>query len=79
MVAEGGLSAAYNKRAKIWDVVPGTLLVTEAGGRITDPFGRELVPFDVTADHDCDVSFLCGAPRAYTRMLASVREAAPQM
>ncbi|MBI1825655.1 MAG: hypothetical protein HY287_09510 [Planctomycetes bacterium] len=74
LVAYGGLAAAYNKRAKIWDIVPGALLVTEAGGRITDPFGKELVPFDVTADPDRDVPFLCGAPRAYEWILASIRE-----
>jgi len=74
LIAEGGLAVAYNKRAKIWDVAPGALLVTEAGGRITDPFGKELMPFDVTADPDADVAFLCGAPRAYEGILASIRE-----
>lgn len=74
LVASGGLSAAYNRRAKIWDVAPGALLVTEGGGRMTDPFGDELI-FDVAADPDLDVPFLAGAPRIHARLLDSIREA----
>jgi myo-inositol-1(or 4)-monophosphatase len=43
-VAAGRLDAYWEQSAKPWDVAAGALLVTEAGGRVTDGAGR---PFDV--------------------------------
>ena len=74
MVASGALLAAYGKQSKIWDVAAGTLLVMEAGGRITDPFGAELLPFALEADPNRDIPFLAGAPTMHGRLLPSIRE-----
>ena len=43
-VAAGRLDAYWEQSAKPWDVAAGALLITEAGGRVTDGAGR---PFDV--------------------------------
>jgi myo-inositol-1(or 4)-monophosphatase len=72
MVASGALAAAYGKQSKIWDVAAGALLVSEAGGRITDPFGAELLPFALEADPDRDIPFLAGAPTMHSRLLQSL-------
>lgn len=74
MVASGALEAAYGKQTKIWDVAAGLLLIREAGGRITDPFGVDLLPFDLTADPNDDLPFLAGGPTMYDRLLQLIRE-----
>ncbi len=43
-VAAGRLDAYWEQSAHPWDVAAGALLVTEAGGRVTDGAGR---PFDM--------------------------------
>jgi myo-inositol-1(or 4)-monophosphatase len=43
-VAAGRLDAYWEQSACSWDVAAGALLVTEAGGRVTDGAGR---PFDI--------------------------------
>ncbi len=73
MVASGALSAAFSTRAKIWDIAAGVLLVEEAGGSITDPDGRSVVPFNLSADFSGDLPFLAGSPRAHKRLLQTVR------
>ena len=72
LVACGALAGAFAKRAKLWDVAAGALLVTEAGGRITGADGSELLPFDLSGDPDADVPFLAAAPQAYERLLESI-------
>ena len=44
-VAAGRLDAYWEQSARPWDVAAGALLVTEAGGRVTDGEGG---PFDIT-------------------------------
>ena len=41
-VAAGRLDAYYEKGLHAWDVAAGSLIIKEAGGRITDYRGREL-------------------------------------
>lgn len=74
MVASGALEAAYAKQSKIWDVAAGALLVREAGGRITDPSGIDLMPFDLAADPNRDIPFLAGGPTMHGRLLKSIHE-----
>ena len=78
MVASGALSAAFAKRAKIWDVAAGALLVTETGGRFTDPTGGELLPFALDADADEDLPFVAGPPRLHRRLIESIQAAVRQ-
>ena len=77
MVASGALDAAFGQQNKIWDVAAGTLLVIEAGRLVTDPFGRELRPFDLSADPNKDIPFLTGAPVLHGRLLQSIAESSP--
>ncbi len=74
MVASGALEAAYTKQSKIWDVAAGALMVREAGGRITDPFGADLLPFDLSTDPNRDIPFLAGGPTMHDRLLQSFRD-----
>jgi len=75
LVASGALAAAFCKRSKIWDVAAGALLVTEAGGRITDPVNGNPLSFDLTADPDTDLPFLAAAPQTHQRLLGTIQTA----
>jgi myo-inositol-1(or 4)-monophosphatase len=75
LVAAGSMVGAYGKQAKLWDVAAGALLVAEAGGRITDPFGGDLLPFRLDADGQRDIPFLAAGPVMHERLLESIRSA----
>lgn len=72
LVATGGIGAAFARRCKLWDVAAGALLVTEAGGRFTDPFGGPRLPFDLSADPHTDLPFLAGNPDAHAALLSTM-------
>jgi myo-inositol-1(or 4)-monophosphatase len=73
-VAAGCLHWTVGYRTKIWDVAAGTLLVEEAGGRVTDLAGSPLFPTDLAAEagglfpilasngalHDARLRDICG-------------------
>lgn len=44
-VAAGRLDGYWERGLKIWDIAAGALLVTEAGGRVTDYAGNPIDPF----------------------------------
>jgi len=73
LVADGGLSAAFGVKAKIWDLAAGALLLSETGGVLTDLEGRPMVPFDLAAEADRDLPFLCGCPAMHARILSLIR------
>lgn len=72
LVASGGLSATFAKRCKIWDVAAGALLVSEAGGVVTDPYGQPIIPFDLTADANINVPILAGEPTVHKKLLETI-------
>lgn len=41
-VAAGRFEGFWEQRLSAWDIAAGTLLIREAGGRVTDPAGRDL-------------------------------------
>ncbi len=41
-IAEGRYDVFYNIETKVWDILPGYLLRTEAGGQVTDIEGAEI-------------------------------------
>ena len=41
-IADGRFDAYFNIQSKPWDILPGALLVKEAGGIVTDIDGREI-------------------------------------
>lgn len=73
MVGAGSLGAAYCKRCKIWDIAAGALMVTEAGGVITDLRGNPRIPFDLTRDPSDDLSYITAAPATHQRLLDQIR------
>ena len=46
--ADGRLGAALNQTTKIWDIAVPWLMISEAGGKVTDIRGKE-IQFDVSA------------------------------
>ncbi|MCH7807669.1 MAG: inositol monophosphatase [Planctomycetes bacterium] len=77
LVAGGGLGAAFCVRAKIWDIAAGALLVTEAGGLITDPFGQPRSVFALDGDPNENLPFLAASPARHSRLLESIRAVSP--
>lgn len=75
LVADGSLSACFCKRCKIWDIAAGILLIREAGGVITDPFGKDYTPFDVHGDPSVDVPVLTACPELHQRLLKTIKQA----
>ncbi|MCH7884396.1 MAG: hypothetical protein IIC01_04015 [Planctomycetes bacterium] len=78
MVASGALSGAFCKRCKIWDIAAGALLVIEAGGRFSDPFGASRLPFRLDAEPDEDLPTLAAAPVVHGQLLDSIKSATEQ-
>ena len=78
MVASGALTGAFAKQCKLWDIAAGLLLITEAGGRITDPDGDELLPFRLDGDPEADVPFLAATPDSHRHLLTTIPTARKQ-
>jgi len=74
LVACGALDAMFCKRCKIWDIAAGALLVTEARGIITDPWGKERLPFDLTREGGEDLPTLAARPHVHALLLKSCYE-----
>lgn len=74
LVACGALDATFCKRCKLWDIAAGTLMVQEAGGRATDPWGQELIPFDLSCDPHRELPTLAGRPDVHARLLDSIQD-----
>lgn len=77
LVATGALGAAFSVRLKIWDIAAGALLVTEAGGLVTDPFGQPRSVFALDGDPNENLPFLAASPSRHSSLLESIRAAAP--
>jgi myo-inositol-1(or 4)-monophosphatase len=73
LVADGGLRAAFGVKAKIWDLAAGAVLVSETGGVLTDLDGQPITPFDLSAEPDRDLPFLCGCPAIHARVLSLIQ------
>jgi myo-inositol-1(or 4)-monophosphatase len=68
-VAAGRLDAYWEQSAKAWDVAAGTLLVEEAGGRVTDDRGR---PLDLSQP-----TILASNGRIHRRLVAALAAPTP--
>jgi len=73
-VAEGGLDAAFCIENRIWDLAAGALLVTEAGGVVTDLSGRPVTPFDMTGDSQRYTPFIAGEESVHQRLLSGLKQ-----
>jgi myo-inositol-1(or 4)-monophosphatase len=68
--AVGGLDLVIDHKAKLWDIAAGTLIVTEAGGVITDLCGQPLFPAADAAYRGAPISFVAGNRAAHAEALA---------
>ncbi len=69
LVSAGLMEAAYALECKLWDVAAGSLLIREAGGVITNHFGRGLWPKDLVSYHGEDLPILAGSPQMHAMLL----------
>lgn len=69
MVSAGLVEAAYAIECKLWDVAAGSLLIREAGGVITNHFGRGLWPKDLGEYHGENLPILAGLPQMHAMLL----------
>jgi myo-inositol-1(or 4)-monophosphatase len=68
-VAAGVSHGAITVNGKLWDVVAPAAILLEAGGKITDPTGNPIFPFDLRGYEGAKVPFLAAAPAAYYVLL----------
>lgn len=73
LVADGSIDGALCEQNHLWDIAAGALLVTEAGGVITDLEGRSLLPFDLKRDPRSEMSFIAGNGAAHQAMRAGIK------
>lgn len=71
MVAAGEIDATLNTNCKLWDIAAGALLVTAAGGVVTDPDGAPVFPVDVGAYGGESLPTLAASAGAYARLRRS--------
>ena len=72
LLASGSLQATFAKRCKIWDLAAGVLLVSEAGGALSDQHGKSLTPFDLSRDPQSDLPCLAGTPKVHAELLSTM-------
>lgn len=72
LVASGAMAGTFCRQCKVWDIAAGAILVSEAGGVMTDPCGKPRTPFSMTADPSVDLPILAGARGAHAALLASI-------
>lgn len=68
LLASGAVDAALCIENRIWDVAAGALMVTEAGGVITDLAGKPMILFDLSSDPRRMMPFIAAAPGALQRL-----------
>lgn len=76
--ATGGFDLSITNNSKLWDVAPGALLITEAGGVATDLSGAALFPPTLEAWSGADMPSLAGGAAAHARFLAEIAALAPE-
>jgi len=69
LVASGAFAADFCKKCKIWDIAAGALLITEAGGLITDPKGEARAPFSLTLPPETELPILAASSSVHARLL----------
>ncbi|MBX3394406.1 MAG: inositol monophosphatase [Phycisphaerae bacterium] len=74
-LAAGFSDGAYAPECKLWDLAAGALLVSEAGGRLSDPAGGPLWPMDVARYGGEDLPMVAGTPTMHAELVRSLSEA----
>ena len=63
-VAAGRFDGFYEKNLKPWDMAAGVLLITEAGGIVSDFYGN--------SNYLNDGNIIAGSPKIFNQMLAII-------
>ncbi len=71
-VAAGMADAACAMECKLWDIAAAGLLVTEAGGVLTDHRGGAIWPVDVGVYRDGDLPILAGSRTMHAHLLPAL-------
>lgn len=64
-VASGRINGYFEKRIKPWDYAAASLILTEAGGKITEWNQTEL-------QYDMPTGVICGSPKAYEFLIRKI-------
>ena len=72
-VSAGYVDAIYAPDTKLWDIAAGALLITEAGGTVTDVEGRARWPVDVSQPHGTTCSIMAGSGVIHAMLLKAVK------
>ena len=75
-VAAGVAHGAITVNGKLWDVAAPAAIVLEAGGRLTDPSGKAVFPFDMHNYAGAKVPFVAGAPMAHATLIKEMADPA---
>ncbi len=75
LIAGGSMSGMLGRRVKIWDIAAGALLISEAGGLFSDPFGKPLIPFHMEDDPQQSIPFLAASASMHSVLVESIRAA----
>lgn len=73
-LAAGYAEGAYAPECKLWDLAAGALIVAEAGGRLSDVFGRSIWPIDLDAYNGEDLPIIAATPTMYEHLISSFSE-----
>lgn len=75
--ADGRLGAAINQTTKIWDIAVPWLMISEAGGRVTDIQGKE-IEFDLSAGaFDRNYTILASGSGLHSPLMKSINPKQP--
>lgn len=71
-VAAGRFESCFASQSYLWDIAAASLVVLEAGGRVSDPEGRELFPLPESPARlrERQFQFVCSAAHLHDRVLS---------
>jgi fructose-1,6-bisphosphatase/inositol monophosphatase family enzyme len=71
-LAAGVAHGAITLNGKLWDIAAPAAIVLEAGGRIGDPKGGTIFPYDLKGYAGAKVPYLMAGPGAYGELLGEL-------
>jgi myo-inositol-1(or 4)-monophosphatase len=71
-VAAGVAHGAITLNGKLWDIAAPAAIVLEAGGKVTDPSGKPIFPFDLRHYTGAKVPFVAAPQVAHAELLREI-------
>jgi myo-inositol-1(or 4)-monophosphatase len=72
LVASGAMDGAYGRKAKLWDLAAGALLISESGACCTTQHGGPVFPLDPAGYRGEDLPFVAARRDLHSDMLRAV-------